>query len=479
MNPRAPFPASSSLAALTLAAVLGGCSLMPEYQRPPAPVPAAFPNAPAAQADTPAAADIAWRDYFVDARLQRVIEQALANNRDLRIAALNIEAARAQYGIQRADLFPAVGATASQTAQRQPAGVFSEAGGGTTGGVSRQLSATIGFSAYELDFFGRIRSLNAEALETYLATGDARRSAQISLIAETASTWLSLAADQERLTLAQRTLKARDDSYRLTRRSFDAGAISALELRQAETLMLGARADLAALQSRIAQDANALALIVGTPVDRAQLPEALPGEAGRVTALIDLPAGVASTVLTTRPDVAAAERALRAANARIGAARAAFFPSISLTASAGTASRSLSDLFSSGSGTWLFAPQIRVPIFEAGRLRASLDVANIQRDIGVARYEKAIQQAFREVADALAERATLAEQRAAREQLVEATAESLELSDLRYQAGADSYLVLLDAQREQYSAEQALIDVRQADAANRVTLYKVLGGGVK
>lgn len=459
-----------ALRTLTLAlvaALAGGCSLIPDYLRPAAPVPEVFPNAPQAAAEAPAADTIAWRDHFTDAHLREVIALALANNRDLRVAALNIEKARAQYGVQRADLYPAIGASGGQTAQR----LRDDSGDGN---VSRTYSATIGFSAYELDFFGRIRSLNAQALELYLGTEEARRSAQISLVAEVANAWLTLAADRERLALAQRTLETRQKSLDLTQRSFDAGAVSALDLRQAETLLQGARADAARYRSVVAQDEHALALLAGASVPTEWLPSQLPDS---VAAIAELAAGVPSETLARRPDILQAERSLRAANANIGAARAAFFPRITLTAAAGTASTSLGDLFGSGSGTWSFVPQIRVPIFEAGRLQASLDVAEVQRDIQVAQYEKAIQSAFREVADVLAERATLTDQLDARRRLVDASAASFTLSDARYRGGVDSYLGLLDAQRALYVAEQDLIGVRVAEAANRVTLYKVLGGG--
>ncbi|MDP3126143.1 MAG: efflux transporter outer membrane subunit, partial [Thiobacillus sp.] len=405
-----------------------------------------------------------------DARLREVIALALANNRDLRVAALNIEKARAQYRIQRADLFPAVGATGSQNAQRLP-GDLTASGNAE---VNRQYSATIGFSAYELDFFGRIRSLNAAALETYLGTGEARRSAQISLVAEVASVWLTLAADRERLALARSTYETRLKSHDLIRRIVEAGAVSALDLHQSQTLLQSARADVARFSAFVAQDENALALVAGAPVPAEWLPATLTDS---ISAVAVLPAGVPSEVLTRRPDILQAERNLRAANASIGAARAAFFPSISLTAAAGSASGTLGGLFDGGSGTWSFVPQIRIPIFEAGRLQASLEVAEVQRDINVALYEKAIQTAFREVADALAERATLAERLDAGRQQLEATQAGFRLSDARYQGGVDSYLGLLDAQRTLYLAEQELIIVRLADAANRVTLYKVLGGG--
>jgi len=462
-----------TLTLVLAAALASGCTMIPEYQRPAAPVPASFPNhesgVPPAAAATPADA-IAWRDYFADDRLRAVITLALANNRDLRVAALNIEKARAQYRIQRADLFPAIGATGSQNAQRLPGDLTSSG----EADVSRSYSATIGFSAYELDFFGRIRSLNAQALELYLGTEEARRSAQISLVAEVANAWLTLAADRERLALAQRTVETRQKSFDLTRRSFDAGAVSALDLHQAETLLHSARADAARYRSFVAQDENALALIVGTQVAAELLPDRLVDPARAMT---ELPADVPSVMLTRRPDILQAERSLRAANANIGAARAAFFPSITLTAAGGSASSTLDGLFGSGSGTWSFMPQIRIPIFEAGRLKASLDVAEVQRDINVAQYEKAIQSAFREVADALAERATLAEQLDARRKLVAATESGFRLSEARYKGGVDSYFGLLDAQRTLYAAELDLIGVRLADAANRVTLYKVLGGG--
>ena len=457
------------------ATTLGACTtLIPGFERPVAPVPASFPQAqptPAAtDAVAPAVDTLAWRDYFADVRLQRTIELALANNRDLRVAALAIERARAQYGIQRADLFPSIAVSGGQSAQRVP-GDLSMSGDST---VSRQYSANLGFASYELDFFGRVRSLEEQALQTYLGTEEARRSAQISLVAEVANAWLRLAADRERLALARDTFETRKKSFELTRRSFELGAVSGLELRQSETLMQTARADAARYAALVAQDENALALVAGGAVPAELQPQAI-GE--RVAAVAELPAGVPSEVLARRPDVAQAERALMAANASIGAARAAFFPRITLTATAGTASSSLDGLFDGGSGAWSFVPQIRLPIFEAGRLQASLDVAEIQRDIQIAQYEKAIQSAFREVADALAERATLAEQLDARRSLVAAAKKSFELSEARYKGGVDSYLNLLDAQRSLYGAELELIGTRLADATNRVALYKALGGG--
>jgi multidrug efflux system outer membrane protein len=462
-------PRLRTLSLAFAAALATGCSMIPDDQRPAAPVPDAFPGAVQTRAATPADA-IAWQDYFADDRLRQLIALALANNRDLRVAALNIEQARALYRIQRADLFPAIGAVAGETAQRVP-GDLSTSGDAT---ISRQYSATVGFSAYELDFFGRIRSLNEQALELYLGTEEARRSAQISLVAEVANIWLVVAFDRERLALAQNTYDTRLKSHELIRRSFEAGAVGALDVHQSQQLLQSARADVARFAAFLAQDENALALVVGAPVPAGLLPATLTDS---VSSVAELPAGVPSEVLTRRPDIVQAERNLRAANASIGAARAAFFPSITLTAAAGTASSTLGGLFDGGSGTWSFVPLIRVPIFEAGRLQATLDVAEVQRDINVALYEKAIQSAFREVADALAERASLAERLDARRLQVDATRNALGLSEARYKGGVDSFLGLLDAQRSLYLAEQELIVVRLADAANRVTLYKALGGG--
>lgn len=454
------------------ALLAGACTtLTPNYERPAAPVPASFPGV-TADSEARAVADIAWRDYFADPRLRELIELALANNRDLRISTLNIEQARAQYRIQRADRFPAINAGIGETTTRTP-GDLTSSGNAT---ISRQYSANLGLSAWELDFFGRVRSLSEQALETYLGTEEARRSAQLSLVAEVATAWLTLAADRELRDLAQNTFETQQKSLSLTRKSFEAGASSALDLRQAETTMQRARADAALYTAQVARDENALALLAGTPVPATLLPEKL---VDAVSALAELPAGVPSSVLARRPDVLQAERQLRAANASIGAARAAFFPRITLTASAGTASSTLDGLFGSGSRNWSFSPQLSLPIFNAGALRASLDVAEVQRDINVATYEKTIQSAFREVADGLADRATLAEQLDAERRLVAASEETFRLSEARYRNGIDSYLGLLDAQRSLYSAQQELIGVRLSEASNRVTLYKVLGGGWK
>jgi len=457
------------LLALALATFgLSACTtLAPDYQRPAAPVPAAWEGAVAGER---AAADIAWREYFADERLRRVIELALEHNRDLRVAALNIEQARAQYRIQRADQFPSLGVTASQNAQRVP-GELNSSGQSM---VSRQYGVSVGIASWELDFFGRVRSLREAALEQYLASEEAHRSARIALVAETATAWLQLAADRERLQLARRTLAARRTTVELTQASFEAGVASALELRQTQAEMQAARADVAQYSTSVARAANALSLLVGDSLPEALLPTSFELT---LTEVATLPAGLPAEVLIRRPDILAAEHRLRAANANIGAARAAFFPRITLTAGAGTASAELGGLFDSGSRAWNFLPQLSLPIFEGGRLAASLNVAEVRRDIAVAEYERAIQSAFREVADALAERASLGEAVDAAQRLVAAAQESHRLSAARRQAGVDSLLVLLDAQRTLYAAEQTLIATRLAEAVNRVTLYKVLGGG--
>ena len=432
-------------------------------------MPASFATSSTAPAGA-AAADIDWRSFFADARLQSLIAQALANNRDLRIAVLNIEQARAQYRIQDASTWPTVNASGSNTAGRTPASLSS------TGQavVGHQYSATIGFSAYELDLFGRVRSLNAQALESFLATAEARRSTQISLVAEVASAYLTWAADAERLALAQQTLRSQSDSFALTQRSYQLGNASALTLRQQQTSVDTARVDVARYTGQVALDQNALALLVGAPVPADLAPTSLGDSLGP---LENLPAGLPSDLLQRRPDILQAEHQLKAANFNIGAMRAAFYPRISLTASLGSGSNELSGLFKAGSGSWSFVPQISLPLFDGGSNQANLDYATIGRDINVATYEKTIQTAFREVADALAQRDTLGAQLEAQQSLVGATAESFQLSDARFQKGVDSYLSVLDAQRSLYSAQQTLIATRLSRVSNAVTLYKVLGGG--
>ncbi len=458
-----------SLTLLLLAGLLGGCAtLAPDYVRPAAPVDTTWPTA--VPGSTEQTADIGWREFFVDTRLQQLIELAVANNRDLRETALSIVKARAQYRIQQAGLFPAVTADAGTTARRTP-GDLSGSGQALT---SRSHSVDLGFSSWELDLFGRVQSLRDQALENYLASEEALRSARLSLVAEVANAYLSLSADEALLALARETLDSQQASLGLTRRRVELGVGTELELRQIETSVETARRDVATYTAQVGTDRNALVLLIGTT-----LPDALQPPAGleQVTTLRGMPVGLPSSVLQQRPDVLAAERQLRAANANIGAARAAFFPSISLTASAGTASSSLASLFAAGSGAWTFMPQVSLPIFNAGANRANLQVAEADRDIYLARYEKAIQSAFREVADTLAQRATLDARLDAQQKLVEATAASYRLSEARYLKGVDSYLSTLDAQRNLYAARQNLVSLRLSAASNAVTLYKVLGGG--
>lgn len=466
------------LTPLFAALLLAGCaSMAPDYERPALPVAENWPvgtqDQDASSPDSqPLAADISWQDFVLDERLRELIGLALGNNRDLRVATLNIERARARYQIQRADSLPTVDISGSGSSQRVPADLS------PTGeaGISRQYSAGVGSSAYELDLWGRVRSLNEDALQRYLATAEARKTVQIALVAEIADAWLALAADQERLDLARRTLDNHQKSYELIRRSHELGMASMLDLRQAQTLVEAARVDVARYSSQIEQDKNALTLLAGQSVPNRLLPQQQ--RDGQIT-LANLRAGMPSDVLLQRPDVQQAERLLLAANANIGAARAAFFPRITLTAAAGTTSSELSNLFDGGTGFWSFMPQLHVPIFDRGRTRANLRISEVDRDIAQAEYEKAIQVAFREVADSLARRATLEEQISAQTALVDAAADNRALSDARYRSGVDSYLNVLDAERSLYSAQQNLITLRQERNGNHVQLYKALGGGWK
>lgn len=451
-------------AALLLAALLAGCaSIAPTYERPAAPVAPAFPSVAASAAGLPAADELPWQRFFADERLQRLIELALQNNRDLRIAVLNIEQARAQVDVRRADRWPTV--NAGVAGSRQPDG---------SGGINSVYTGGLSVTGYELDLFGRIRSLGDAALAQYLASEETRKAVQISLIAAVANTDLALRADEALLRVTQQTLATRQASFDLTKLKFDNGASSEIDLRQAESLLEAARVALAQQTRQRALDENALVLLLGQP-----LPTDLP--AGRAIAdaggLPELPVGLPSEVLARRPDVRAAEQRLIAANADIGAARAAFFPKISLTGSVGSASNELSGLFRSGSFAWSFAPQLLAPIFDAGRNRANLQIAEAGRDITVAQYEQAIQTAFREVADALAGRATLGEQLRAQAAQARAEQARFDLAELRYRNGAASFLEVLDAQRSLFTAQQALVQVQVLQVQNLVTLYQVLGGG--
>ncbi|WP_432430996.1 efflux transporter outer membrane subunit [Sphingomonas olei] len=505
----------SLLAALAVATTLSGCNLAPKYVRPVGAAPETLPQGgiyPRAATDAPDITQVGWRDFFLDPRLRQVIETGLVNNRDLRIAAGNVLQARAQYRVQRASQVPNTTISGSGTytnnvfgAAGGGLGAGGMAGGGTgtgtgTGGVgggtgvgagagagavgggigsaSSNLefySVNAGFSQFELDLFGRVRNLSRAALEQYFASEEAQRTARISLIAEIANAWLTMAADQEQLRISRETLKAFEQSLELTRAQFRIGVASELEARQAETNYQAARNDIAALQTQVARDQNALNLLVGATVPADQLPT----ELGNAPVTRDaLPGNLSSEVLLRRPDVLQAEHQLIAENANIGAARAAFFPRISLTATIGTISTALSGLFGGGSFTYNAAPSVALPLFDGGRNAANLDYAKASQQVAVATYERAIQTAFREVSDALAQRGTIEEQVAAQTARAEAASVAARLSDARYRAGVDSFLVALDAQRTAYAAQQQLVTTRLARGSNLVELYRSLGGGL-
>lgn len=455
----------TALAAALLTA-LTGCSLIPNYQQPAAPVAEQW-NTVAAQQSTITLPN--WREFFQDPVLQELIVTALENNRDMRIAALNVDAFRAQYRIQRSARFPSLDASGGANRQRLP-GNMSPTGSST---INSQYSANLGTTAWEIDLFGRLGSLRDQALTSYFASEQAQRSTQLSLIASVATAWLSLQADQETLKLVRDTLITYEDSLRLVQSSYDAGVASSLELQQARTAANSARISLAQFERQSVQSRNALNLLLGgdttadltTPVALSRFKFA------------EIPVGLPADLLQRRPDILQAEFDLKAANANIGAARAAFFPSVSLTATAGSLSPDLSGLFDGGSGSWLFKPSINIPIFNAGRLRANLDYSEIQKDINIARYEKTIQTAFQEVADGLIERSTYKQQLAAHNELVQSSTEYLNLADRRYREGIDNQLTLLDAQRLLFDAQQQRISTQFAQLVSDINLYKALGGG--
>jgi multidrug efflux system outer membrane protein len=419
--------------------------------------------------NAPAAADVKWQEFFTDPRLQSVIELALANNRDLRMATLSIEKVQALYRIQRAEQYPTIVASASAEGYRVPENLS----GGDHAKTVAQYTVGLGMANWELDLFGRIRSLKSRALEQYLATEQARSAAQISLVAAVANSYLALAADRENLRLAQVTLDAQKASYELILRTRELGIASDLELRQAQTQVDAARVDIARYSGQVALDENALNLLVGAPVTAGMLSDDL----GKVAALKDVASGLSSDVLLRRPDILSAEHQLKAANANIGAARAAFFPRILLTAAAGITSSDLTNLFKPAAGTWNFAPQVVLPIFDSGARQANYKAAQVDQDIAIAEYEKSIQAAFREVSDALSLRTTLVSEQDALQSLVNNLEETYRLSEARYTGGIDSYLSVLVAQRALYAAQQQLVGVRLARLSNLVVLYKVLGGG--
>jgi multidrug efflux system outer membrane protein len=472
---------SSCFLAMAMATLFCACTLEPHYERPASPV----PPLEGGIAGGTAAADIGWREFFPDPQLQQLIALALANNRDLRVAILNVQSAQAQYRIQRADLFPSINASAVEQAQEIPLKVLeaenpvagADAGSLPTSGLTlHTYDVGVGFTNYELDLFGRIRSLSHAALQQYFSSGETRRSVQLTLVAEVAIAYVTILTDQTLLAITRDTLKSQQESYELTERMFTGGTTTELALRQAESTVDTARANLAQYSRQLAQDRDALQLLLGAPI-----PDGIDFSGGldRGDTVAELEEGIPSDVLVHRPDVLAAEHQLMAANAQIGAARAAFLPSITLTGSFGTESTQLSGLFKGGSQAWTFSPQISIPIFAGGANVANLQATKLQRDTAIAQYEKAIQTAFREVADALVARGTLDEQLAAQQALVTASDKAYRLADMRYRGGIDSYLSALDAQRTLYSAQQQLQAVRLVRLQNLVTLYKALGGGLR
>ena len=457
---------------LTLATLLSGCTMIPKYERPPAPVSDSWPaGSTATNTTNTVAADMDWREFFDDPRLQRLIELALENNRDLRIAALRVEETRAQYRIQRAALFPGVEGHASYTRQKFSGAVTTFGGGATLTTYSLDVGAS-----YEADLFGRVRSLKKEALEKYFASDEARKSVHIALVSQVATEYLTQLRLLQAKAVANQTLKIVQSSYDLIKRRFEVGAASELELQTAEGQVQAVRVNSADFLQMLAASENALVVLVGQPLPK-DLPAGKPFQQQHL--LADLPAEVPSEVLHRRPDIVAAEHTLMAANANIGAARAAFFPRILLTGSGGTASAKLSDLFTGPSLTWNFSPQITVPIFDVGGTRGKLAVSKIERQIQIANYEKAIQTAFKEVADALAGRAILDEKLRAQELLLNSQQKRFDLTTARYQQGVDNYVDVLLAQRDLYAAQQNLLQYQAARLLNAVTLYRSLAGGWK
>ncbi|MFT3904821.1 MAG: efflux transporter outer membrane subunit [Steroidobacteraceae bacterium] len=472
------------LVALPLVALSGCITMAPHYERPAAPVPNSWPQGAAygsnsasdaakpAKDATPVAADLPWQQFVLDQRLRQVIQIALENSRDLRKSVAAIESARAQYRVQRASQLPSIDAGVSGSRARS---LDTTSGSANTTVLTQSYSATVGLSSFELDLFGKLHSESKAALESYLATAETARATRISLIAETASAWLTLAADRSQLAIAQETLQSAQRSMGVTQKRLDAGVASAVDVHEAETVYQQARADVASYLTTVAQDRNALELLAGHGIDDALLPEGL---ATDTQWLADVPAGLSSDVLLQRPDVLSAEHTLKSANFSIGAARASFFPTLSLTAADGLASTALSTLFSNGSNIWSVAPSVSLPLFSGGSNRATLAYARSQKQEYLASYELTVQTAFKEVADALARRGTIVEQLDAQQALVNAAASSYQLAEARYEKGADTFLNALDSQRTLYSAQQTLISTRLTALDNSVTLYRVLGGGL-
>ena len=461
------------ISALTVAAfILTGCSMIPQYQQPQLPVAGNWPTGDSYQEhEAGKAAEIAWQDYMQSTTLKQLLNRVLDNNRDLKIAALNIEQAQAAYRIQRSNLVPTI--TANGNATR--AGIPEDTSTSGEKYIYTTVNANVALASYELDFFGRVRSLNEQALETYLATEEAFVSARISLIAETANAYLSYLADQQLLQLARETHATQLETFNVIKRQFEVGSATQLDVSQAATAVESARVSIAQYTRQLAQDQNALVYLAGGPVD-----DLLAGgeEIDSIRFMDNLPAGLPSEVLLARPDIRQAEHQLKAANADIGAARAALYPTISLTGAFGLASDSLDGLLHSGARyAWNFTPSLTIPIFNRGQLKATLEVAEVSEKIAAAQYEKAIQTAFQEVADQLAARGTYQSQLDAQNALVAASNQAYELSKARYENGIDDFLTVLDSQRTLFSAQQGAVTVKQAYLGNLVTLYRVLGGG--
>ncbi len=460
-----------SLPLLCLVLTLSGCHFIPPYARPGAPVADAFPGG--SKSGGKAVAEVGWRDFFADSRLKQLIALALEENRDLRVAMLNVEQSRAQYRIARAGYFPTIQAATSYTRESVPVTV---APGATVSPATSSWSASLGSTAYEIDFFGRVHSLNAQAIEKYLATEEGLRNARLALVAQVATQYFTQRQLEEQLQLARQTVESVQQLYGLNKSTFDAGTTTELDLRTAETQVLTAKVNVLTYERQAAQAQNQLVLLLGSP-----LPSRLPAPRplGGSHVMSGIPVGLPSALLERRPDILQAEHTLKAANANIGAARAAFFPVVSLTGSTGSTSLELSRLFGRGTGSWSFSPQITVPIFTGGLNRANLDVAKISARIEVANYQKAIQTAFHEVADCLVARGYYSRQVATQEDLVKAQQRRYALAETRFRQGVDTYLNVLSAQQDLYGSQRTLIETRFESLSNLVTLYKALGGGWK
>lgn len=455
----------SSVSTFAIALLTSACSMVPPLDKVTSPVSATFPGAKGGEVS----ADIAWQKFFADPRLKKLVETSISNNRDLRIAALNVEQARAQYGISRSELFPAINLSAS--GERKRAIGSAASGGGAV--ESSNYDMKVGLVSYELDLFGRIRSLNSAALESYFASDAARVGAQISLVAQVANQYLTERALREQLALSTQTFEGISAAYDIMKQRFDSGTVSELDLSSIEVQRQTAKADLATFRQRITEINNSLTFLAGGSLP-ANLPE---GRSLGQVIVADVKPGVTSDLLYRRPDIREAEHQLRAANANIGAARAAFFPRITLTADGGTSSSQFSKLFTNGTGTWLFSPNVSVPIFDGGYNKANLEASEVGKRIAITNYEKSIQTGFREVADGLAARTGFADRITATEALVAAQEKRSKLAVSRYERGVDSYFEVLTAALDLYSAKQTLIQLRLAREINSVNIYKALGGG--